>query len=104
VEWLKLKTLSSSPSTAKKKGGGTRVEWKKIERMNQFGLKYIHTWKCHKEIPCVAILNTQKYLLSKTEDRKVKQVLSEGWHQWKGEVIRKGCRRVKMVEILCTHV
>jgi hypothetical protein len=30
------------------------------------------------------ILNKQKYLFfsSKIEDRKVKQVLSSGWHQW----------------------
>jgi hypothetical protein len=37
------------------------------------------------------------------EDRKVKEVLSEGWYQWDGEDIRKGCKRVNMVEILCTH-
>jgi hypothetical protein len=30
---------------------------------------------------------------SKTGNRKVKQVLSEGWHQWEREDIRKGCRR-----------
>jgi hypothetical protein len=38
------------------------------------------------------------------EERKVKQVLSEGWYQWVGKDIRKGCRRVNMVEIFCTHV
>jgi hypothetical protein len=27
------------------------------------------------------------------ENRKVKWVLSGGWHQWEGEDIRKGCRR-----------
>jgi hypothetical protein len=33
------------------------------------------------------------------EDRKVKQVLSGGWyHQKEEEDIRKGCRRVNMVE------
>jgi hypothetical protein len=32
------------------------------------------------------------------ETRKVKQVLSWGWHQWEGENIRKGCRSVNMVE------
>jgi hypothetical protein len=32
------------------------------------------------------------------ESRKVKQVLSGVWHQWEGEDIRKGCRRVNMVE------
>jgi hypothetical protein len=40
----------------------------------------------------------QKCLFSKAEDRKVKQVLTGGWHQWEGEDIRKGCRRVNMVE------
>jgi hypothetical protein len=36
---------------------------------------------------------------SKMEDRKVKQVLSGGWyHQKEEEDIRKGCRRVNMVE------
>jgi hypothetical protein len=38
------------------------------------------------------------FFLPKIEDRKVKQVLSGGWHQWEGEDIRKGCRRVNMVE------
>jgi hypothetical protein len=32
------------------------------------------------------------------ENRKVKQVLSRGWYQWEGEDIRKGCRRVNVVE------
>jgi hypothetical protein len=27
-----------------------------------------------------------------------------GWYQWEGEDIRKGYRRVDMVEILCTQV
>jgi hypothetical protein len=30
---------------------------------------------------------------------KVKQVLSGDWHQWEGEDIKKGCRRVNVVEI-----
>jgi hypothetical protein len=34
---------------------------------------------------CLDILNTQKCLFSKMKDRKVKQVLSEGWCQcWWG--------------------
>jgi hypothetical protein len=44
--------------------------------MNQFGLKYIYPWKCHNETPCIAILYKRKYLFSKTENRKVKWVLS----------------------------
>jgi hypothetical protein len=76
------------------------VEKRKIKEMNQFRLPYIYTWKCHNETPC--ILNKQKYLLSKTENRKVK--LSRGWYQWERKNIRKGHMRVNTVEILCTHV
>jgi hypothetical protein len=60
--------------------------------MKQFGLQYICTWKCHNETPCVVILNKQKCLFSKTENREVKQVLPGVWYQWEGEDIRKGCR------------
>jgi hypothetical protein len=34
-----------------------------MEGMSQFGIQYISTWKCHNEIPCVAILNKQKFLV-----------------------------------------
>jgi hypothetical protein len=27
-----------------------------------------------------------------------------GWYQWKGEEVGKGCGRVNIVQILCTHV
>jgi RNase P subunit RPR2 len=62
---------------------GTKVERRKIEEMNQIGLSYIYTWKYHKEIPCVAILNKQKchfFLLSfaKLENKMVEQVLPGG--------------------------
>jgi hypothetical protein len=40
----------------------------------------------------------------KNSEQEVKQVLSRGWHQWEGEDIGKGCRRMNMVEILCIHV
>jgi hypothetical protein len=40
----------------------------------------MYTWKCHKEIPSVAISNKQKMsFFSKMKDRKVKQALSKGW-------------------------
>jgi hypothetical protein len=42
------------------------------------------------EIPCSAILSKQKYLFSKMESRKVKQVLSGDWYQWEREDTRKG--------------
>jgi hypothetical protein len=72
--------------------------------MNQFGLYLYKYWKSHKETPCKAILNKQKYLFSKIVNRTVKQVLCRGWYQWEGKDVRKGCRRLNMVEILCTHI
>jgi hypothetical protein len=27
-----------------------------------------------------------------------------GWYWWRGELAGKGCRRVNMVQILCTHL
>jgi hypothetical protein len=53
---------------------------------------------------CIDALSKQKCLFSKMKYRKVKQVLSVVWYQWEEEDIRKGCRRVNMVEKLCTHV
>jgi hypothetical protein len=60
--------------------------------------------KCHKEIPCVAILNKQKcdyFFLSfaKSESRREEEVLSRG----RGEEVEKWYRRVNMVPILYTH-
>jgi hypothetical protein len=50
--------------------------------MNQIGLQYIPTYKCHKEAPCVAILNKQKCLFflsfAKSENRKAEQALPWG--------------------------
>jgi hypothetical protein len=46
--------------------------------MKQFGQQYMYTWTDHNETPCIAILNKQKYFFSKTESRKIKQVLSRG--------------------------
>jgi hypothetical protein len=40
---------------------------------------------------CRVIPNNKNYIFQKTENRKVKMVLSgEGWNQWEGENIRKG--------------
>jgi hypothetical protein len=53
-----------------------------MEEMNQFRLYYTHTWKCHKETPCAAILNKQKYLLffsfTKSDNRRAEQILPGG--------------------------
>jgi hypothetical protein len=38
----------------------------------------IYTWKDHNEILFIDILNKQKCLFSKIEDRKIKQELSRG--------------------------
>jgi hypothetical protein len=67
--------------------------------MKQVRLLYIDTWNCHKETLSMAVLHKQKCLLSKTENRKEKWVLSRGWYQWEGEQVRKGCRRMNVVEI-----
>jgi hypothetical protein len=65
--------------------------------MNQFGLQYIYTWKCHKETPCVAILNKQKCHFSKTgQEGKTGPIW--GWLHRGGEDVRKGCGRVNLVE------
>jgi hypothetical protein len=56
----------------------TKVERRKIEQMNQISYN-IYAWKCHKETPCVAILNKQKFIfLNKINNRKAKHALSGG--------------------------
>jgi hypothetical protein len=50
------------------------VERRKIDEMSQFGLQ----WKCHKETPCVAILNKNDIFFSRLENWNVEQVLSGG--------------------------
>jgi hypothetical protein len=35
---------------------------------------------------------------------EVKKVLFGGWFQWRGEDIKKGARRVIMMEIVCAHI
>jgi hypothetical protein len=41
------------------------------------------------------------FIFESSLDRKV---LLGCWQQWKEEDIRKGCRRVNIVEVLCTPV
>jgi hypothetical protein len=36
------------------------------------------------ETSCMTILNKQKCLFSKTENRKTKQILSGSWYWWEG--------------------
>jgi hypothetical protein len=81
------------------------VERRNTEAMNQFMIQYIYMWKCHSEILCTDILNKNVFLFSKTESRIINLALPV----WElvpvgGEYMRKGCRRVNVLEILCTHV
>jgi hypothetical protein len=41
---------------------------------------YLDIWKCHKEAPCIAILDQQKcqFFKKKIENRRAEQVLSGG--------------------------
>jgi hypothetical protein len=77
--------------------------------MNQFGLQYIYTWKCFKETPYVIILNKQKCHFSFL----LENCRTSGWNRsCLGEVgtsgreedMEKGCRRVTIVQILCTRI
>jgi hypothetical protein len=67
--------------------------------MNKFGLYYIYTWKHHKETSCIAFLNKQKCLFLKNGEKEGKTSTIYALAQWEGEDIRKGYRRVNMVEI-----
>jgi hypothetical protein len=55
----------------------------------------IYTWKCHKETPCVALLNKQKCLF-KTKQNKNREQEGKTGPVWgfgtngRGEDIRKG--------------
>jgi hypothetical protein len=61
-------------------------------------------WKCHNETFCIDIINKQKCLLSKMEDRKVNRSCLGVGTSGRGKDISKMCRRVNMVKILYTHV
>jgi hypothetical protein len=88
------------PSLAKILGPPER---RKIEGMNPFRLKHVYMWKCHNEPPRIAILKKKNvnFCITKT-DMRAKQVLSGGWPSVWGD-IREGCRRMNVMEILCTH-
>jgi hypothetical protein len=62
---------------------------------------YIHG---NDEILCRAILNKQKCLFSIKDDKKVNSSCSGVGISEREEDIKKGCRRVNMIEILCTYV
>jgi hypothetical protein len=50
---------------------GIKGKRRKIEAMNQFGLQYIYTWKCHNETPHVAN-RKQKCLFFKNREQEGK--------------------------------
>jgi hypothetical protein len=74
--------------------------------MKQFRFWYIYMWKCHKEIPCIYVLDKQKCHFFKQNMRIGGQNDSclGSWYQWKGEDLGKECRRVNMVQILCKRL
>jgi hypothetical protein len=61
----------------------TRLRQKGENRENEpIQTIILYTWKCHKETPCIAILNKPKChffsSFTKSENRRVEQVLSGG--------------------------
>jgi hypothetical protein len=60
--------------------------------------------KCHNEIPCIAIIYKQKCLFFKKREQEGKLGPVWGLAPVGGEGYKKGCRKMNMVEILCTHV
>jgi hypothetical protein len=87
-------SLFKNEGRIRRKEKENKVERRKMEKMSQFRIQYINTWRCYNETLYIDVLNKKKSLFfSKMEDRKVKQVLSGGWYQWEGEDIRKGCGR-----------
>jgi hypothetical protein len=55
---------------------------------------------------CITILNKQEchYFLQKQRTGGNNRSCLGSWYQWEEEDVRKGSRRVNMVQILCTHV
>jgi hypothetical protein len=62
--------------------------------------------KRNNETPCRAILNKQKRLFFFFKNGEQEGKTGPVWRlvYWEGEDIRKECRRMNVVEILCTHI
>jgi hypothetical protein len=63
--------------------------------------------KCHKGIPCIAILNKQKCHFFLLENQRAggqnRSSMGGGIdNSGRGEDVGKGCRRVNRMQILCT--
>jgi hypothetical protein len=95
--------LDSAPNHHKRV---TKVGKRKIEGMNQFGLSYIYTWKCQGNSLYSYLKQTKMYFfffLQKTENRKLKQVLSGPLVSVVGGGYKERIQEVNVVETLCTH-
>jgi hypothetical protein len=64
----------------------------------------MYTQKCHKETPHTVILNKQKcHIFFSFREGRTGPVWGIGT-SGRREEVRKGCGRMNMVQILCTHV
>jgi hypothetical protein len=84
---------------------GTKVQRRKIEEMNQLRLQYMYTWKCHKETPCVSILNKNVifFIYKIREQKGGTRPAWVGGIGGRGKVVGKGPGRLNTVQILCIH-
>jgi hypothetical protein len=105
-QWNRIEFTWLCPANHKK---ASKVDKGKIEEMSQIGLLYIYMWKCNKVIPCESTLNKKKchlFFLSyaKSENRGSNRSCLGGIDtSGNGKRVEKGCKRVNMVQILCTH-
>jgi hypothetical protein len=78
-----------------------------MEGMNQFRIQYTYTWKSHNETLCIAIFYLKQTKMSFSQKQRTgrqnSSYLGVGTSGSR-ENIRKGCRRMNMMEILCTHI
>jgi hypothetical protein len=58
----------------------------------------MYIWKCHKDPPCITIINKQKWFLLINEEQEGKTG-PVGGSSRRGEGIRKGGRRVNTAEV-----
>jgi hypothetical protein len=80
----------------------SKVKRRKIET-NLTGLKYLQTWKCHKETPCVAILNNQKLHLLILFLHKIEQEGRTGSACVRERLVSVGGRRGREMVKKCEY-
>jgi hypothetical protein len=86
----------------------------KLEEMNELRLKYVYTWKYHKETLCSYIYLKQakmshfSFFFYKSREQKAgnspAQVGKGDGTSGMGEVMGKRSRRVNTVQKMCTYV